>query len=326
MARRYVCNPKTGRVIEVDGSTYKQVSKNAAYKRKLTRSPKSSSKKKLIPCKSPRRKKKSPKRRRRRAPVKCGNHKGSTAPSSDERNHIAETCGEECFLGDNMRFAVCDTECSHSPLRISAACIRARQLSSPRSKKVKGRSKAYYNRIAQRALALRNAELRSSGGANPRKYQAHNRWDHDPHNTFGTCHRKENCFSESDSKHNMSYSSCKRLGDQEGYGSWEVNDPVPGEVAWQRLNINAEVCTCNCITHEMNEENLRKEKEAHKLLYGDYVELLKRLPSPSMAAAAAAVRKQQKMGAARETLPQEGVRKYFRLNPPGSRKTFPGGT
>ena len=152
MARRYVCNPKTGRVIEVDGSTYKQVSKNAAYKRKLTRSPKSSSKKNLIPCKSPRRKKKSPKRRRRRAPVKCGNHKGSTAPSSDERNHIAETCGEECFLGDNMRFAVCDTECNHSPLRISAACTRARQLAS---RKVKGRNKAYYNRIAQRALALK---------------------------------------------------------------------------------------------------------------------------------------------------------------------------
>ena len=152
MARRYVCNPKTGRVIEVDGSTYKQVSKNAAYKRKLTRSPKSSLKKKLIPCKSPRRKKKSPKRRRRRAPVKCGNHKGSTAPSSDERNHIAETCGEECFLGDNMRFAVCDTECSHSPLRISAACTRARQLAS---RKVKGRNKAYYNRIAQRAMALK---------------------------------------------------------------------------------------------------------------------------------------------------------------------------
>ena len=152
MARRYVCNPKTGRVIAVDGSTYKQVSKNAAYKRKLTRSPKSSSKKNLIPCKSPRRKKKSPKRRRRRAPVKCGNHKGSTAPSSDERKHIAETCGEECFLGDNMRFAVCDTECSHSPLRISAACTRARQLAS---RKVKGRSKAYYNRIAQRALSLK---------------------------------------------------------------------------------------------------------------------------------------------------------------------------
>ena len=152
MARRYVCNPKTGRVIEVDGSTYKKVSKNAAYKRRLTRSPKSSSKKKLIPCKSPRRKKKSPKRRRRRAPVKCGNHEGSTAPSSDERNHIAETCGEECFLGDNMRFAVCDTECNHSPLRISAACTRARQLAS---RKVKGRNKAYYNRIAQRALALK---------------------------------------------------------------------------------------------------------------------------------------------------------------------------
>ena len=40
-------------------------------------------------------------------------------------------------------------------------------MSSPRGKNVKGRSKAYYNRIAQRALALRNA---SSGG---RTYHTH---------------------------------------------------------------------------------------------------------------------------------------------------------
>ncbi len=154
MARKYVCNPKTGRVIEVDGSTYKQAMKNPADKRKLERSPKNSSKKKLR-CLSPRRKKKTAKRRRRRARAKCGNHEGSTAPSSDERKHIAETCGEEGFLGDNMTFAVLNAECNHSPLRNSAACIRARQLAS---RNVKGRSKAYYNRIAQRARALRNAE------------------------------------------------------------------------------------------------------------------------------------------------------------------------
>ncbi len=61
MTKKYVCSPKTGRVIEVGGSTYKKVSKNAKFKNKLERSPKSSSKKKLSPCKSPRRKRKSEK-------------------------------------------------------------------------------------------------------------------------------------------------------------------------------------------------------------------------------------------------------------------------
>ena len=61
MVKKYVCNPKTGRVIEVGGSTYKEVSKNAAYRRKLMQSPKSSSKDRLKPCPSPR-KKKSPKK------------------------------------------------------------------------------------------------------------------------------------------------------------------------------------------------------------------------------------------------------------------------
>ena len=57
MVKKYVCNPKTGRVIEVGGSTYKEVSKNAAYRRKLMQSPKSSSKDRLKPCPSPRKKK-----------------------------------------------------------------------------------------------------------------------------------------------------------------------------------------------------------------------------------------------------------------------------
>lgn len=154
MARKYVCNPRTGRVIEVDGSTYKKVSKNAADMKKLSRSPKSSTKKKLC-CASPtpKRRRRSPKKRRRAAG--CGRHVGSSAPSSAERKRMAEKCDTECFLGDNMRFAVCDEECRHSPLRTSAACNRARQLGSPRSQKVRGRDKVYYNRIAQRALDLR---------------------------------------------------------------------------------------------------------------------------------------------------------------------------
>ena len=220
MARRYVCNPKTGRVIEVDGSTYKQVSKNAAYKRKLTRSPKSSSKKNLIPCKSPRRKKKSPKRLRRRAPVKCGNHKGSTAPSSDERNHIAETCGEECFLGDNMTFAVCDTECNHSPLRPKV-------------------NEAYYNRIAQRVLALKEKPPVNPDWGDDFKhnYSPFNKTDLDlggggpRHETLfnlmrkrekdGTCYKGQNCPVDSNTWKNVAYSTCKNIGRPHGFGSWK---------------------------------------------------------------------------------------------------------
>ncbi len=73
MVKKYVCNPKTGRVIEVGGSTYKEVSKNAAYRRKLMQSPKSSSKDRLKPCPSPRKKKsakKSPKKLAKKLPKK----------------------------------------------------------------------------------------------------------------------------------------------------------------------------------------------------------------------------------------------------------------
>ena len=73
MPKKYVCNPKTGRVIEVGGSTYKEVSKNAAYRRKLMQSPKSSSKDRLKPCPSPRKKKsakKSPKKLAKKLPKK----------------------------------------------------------------------------------------------------------------------------------------------------------------------------------------------------------------------------------------------------------------
>ncbi len=174
MPRKYVCNPKTDRVIEVGGATYKEVSKNAADRRKLERSPKNTSKKKLTPCKSPRRRRKSPKRkksrRRRRSPVKCGAHKGwgAISPGGHERTVMLEKCGEKCFLGRDKTFPICSAgSCRRSPKGVSAACIRGRQMSSPRSRKVKGRSKAYYNAIAKRALALRNA---SRKGTSPRRY------------------------------------------------------------------------------------------------------------------------------------------------------------
>ncbi len=172
--KKYVCSPKTGRVIEVGGSTYKKVSKNAKFKNKLERSPKSSSKRKLFPCKSPRRGRKSPKggqrRGRPRGPVKCGSPKGWGAikPGGHERTVMLEKCGKKCFLGRDKTFPICAAgTCRRSPKGVSAACIRARQMSSPRARKVKGRSKAYYNRIAERALALRNADR---GKASSRRY------------------------------------------------------------------------------------------------------------------------------------------------------------
>ena len=56
----YAIQKPVGR-LKAGGSTYKEVSKNAAYRRKLMQSPKSSSKDRLKPCPSPR-KKKSPKK------------------------------------------------------------------------------------------------------------------------------------------------------------------------------------------------------------------------------------------------------------------------
>ena len=174
MPRKYVCNPKTDRVIEVGGATYKEVSKNAADRRKLERSPKNTSKKKLTPCKSPRRRRKSPKggkrRGRPRGPVKCGSPKGWSAikPGGHERTVMLDKCGKKCFLGRDKTFPICAAgSCRRNQKGVSAACIRARQMSSPRSKKVKGRSKAYYNAIAKRALALRNTSRR---GISPRRY------------------------------------------------------------------------------------------------------------------------------------------------------------
>ena len=63
----YVCNPKTGRVIQFGGVRYKQITHTPYWRQKLSKSPKSSSKGKLKPlCK----KRKSPKRRtpKRRTP------------------------------------------------------------------------------------------------------------------------------------------------------------------------------------------------------------------------------------------------------------------
>ena len=195
MARQYVRSPKTGRVIEVGARTYNQVSKNAAYKQKLTRSPKSFSKKsfskkKLI---------KSPKRGRRRAPVKCG---------------------EECFLGDNMTFAVCDTECNHSPLRPKV-------------------NEAYYNRIAQRVLALKekppvnpdwgddfkhnyspfNKTDLDLGGGGPRREPIFNLIQ--KREKEGTCYKGQNCPVDSNTWENVAYSFCKNIGKPHGFGSWK---------------------------------------------------------------------------------------------------------
>jgi len=198
---KYVCNPKTGRVIKVDGSTYDSVRKSSHWKRKLARSPKSSSKEKLKPCKSPKRK--SPKRKspkRSRTPVKCGNPKGwgSLKPGGHERTVMLRDCGEKCFLGRDKTFPICAAgSCSHNQKGISAACIRARQMSSPRAKKVKGRSKAYYNRIAQRALDLRNAQLKSSGGGARHHHQGYDdREDESLGMRTGAEHTKHQTFKD----------------------------------------------------------------------------------------------------------------------------------
>ena len=108
-------------------------------------------------------------------------------------------------------------------------------MSSPRAKKVKGRSKAYYNRIAQRALALRNSELRSSGGANPRRYSVSVK-PGQAGAALGTCHRNENCLPGLNSAQNIAFSSCRWLSQKtfpsgERYGSWESNDPKGGCVS-----------------------------------------------------------------------------------------------
>jgi len=47
MSKQYVCNPETGQVIQVGGSIYRNVSKNAQWKRAMAQSPKSSSKERL---------------------------------------------------------------------------------------------------------------------------------------------------------------------------------------------------------------------------------------------------------------------------------------
>ncbi len=197
---KYVCNPKTGRVIQVNGSTFKSLSKNAKYKQKLARSPKSTSKKTLTPCKSPRRPKKSRRRRTRRTPVKCGNPKGWGAlkPGGHERTVMMKKCGKHCFLGHEKTFPICAAgSCRHSPLGISAACIRARQMSSPRARKVKGRSKNYYNRIAQRALGLRGGQSKSSGGALHRHHQGYDdREDESLGMRTGAEHTKHQTFKD----------------------------------------------------------------------------------------------------------------------------------
>ena len=185
---KYVCSPKTGRVIQVDtsraDSTYESLRKSSRWKRKLARSPESSSKEKLKPCKSPKRKSKRGKskrkstKRRSRTPVECGGTEGwadkhlpdgtekrGDAPTSHERTVMLRDCGNKCFLGHKKTFPICTRgTCSYNQKGISAACMRARQMSSPKSKKVKNRTKTYYNRIAQRALDLRNAQLKSSRG------------------------------------------------------------------------------------------------------------------------------------------------------------------
>ena len=153
----YICNPKTGRVIQVEGRAYKSLSTTAKYKRKLAWSPKSSVKKKLK-CKSPQ-------RRRRKIPAE-----GWKAPGSYQRTVMMKNCGKRCFLGCDKTFPICAAgSCRHSKKGISAAYRGALSMASPkRTKKVTScddgtkRNKAYYNRIAQRVLDLRND--RSSGG------------------------------------------------------------------------------------------------------------------------------------------------------------------
>ncbi len=93
--------------------------------------------------------------------MKCGSPKGWSAikPGGHERTVMMDKCGKKCFLGRDKTFPICAADsCRRNQKGVSAACIRARQMSSPRSKKVKGRSKAYYNRIAERALAMRTAD------------------------------------------------------------------------------------------------------------------------------------------------------------------------
>jgi len=47
MPKKYVCNPKTGYIIQVGLKTYRELNKNPVWKKKLAQSPKSSSKKRL---------------------------------------------------------------------------------------------------------------------------------------------------------------------------------------------------------------------------------------------------------------------------------------
>ena len=51
--KKYVCNPKSGRVIEVGGSRYRQIKKQPRWRQELLDSPQSSTKNKVKPCPKP---------------------------------------------------------------------------------------------------------------------------------------------------------------------------------------------------------------------------------------------------------------------------------
>ena len=161
---RYVCNPKTGHVIQADGSTARSLS--PYWKKKMEKLPKSKSKNKLKPCLSPKRRK-SPKKARRKS-VKCGDSKGwgNLSPKGHARKMMEEECGSPCFLDPlNKGFPVCRAgTCSHDVKGLASACKSARRLASPKTKKVKGKSKKFYEKIAQRAVDLRKAQMRGKQG------------------------------------------------------------------------------------------------------------------------------------------------------------------
>ena len=216
MARKYVCNPKTGRAIEVDGATYKKIRKNAAVKRTLARSPKSSTKKKLIPCKSPRRRTKSPKRKKNRR------YNGHLEPEGADLG----TCyhSENC-LADPGQGGAPTTDRSNIAY---SSCRYAYPAGyrSWRSNNPKGGCTRVNLGGATSRMYKQTTNLKKN-----RRYNGHL----EPEGAdLGTCYHSENCLADpgqggapTTDRSNIAYSSC-RYAYPAGYRSWRSNNPKGG--------------------------------------------------------------------------------------------------
>jgi hypothetical protein len=79
------------------------------------------------------------------------------APTTHQRSVMLRKCGSKCFLGSKKRFPICaKNTCSPNYKGIYAAYVRAKEMSSPKHKKVRGTSRSQYAMIAAKAKLLLN--------------------------------------------------------------------------------------------------------------------------------------------------------------------------